>query len=186
MQLQPDRIIHNWRKRTPEHVYPRYETVRRRFESDLGAFTKFLALEELGEFRPNQCEVTYINIIEFPEGTDPHPRLEQITPFWSARPIGSLPEEFENALIQSQFVLKDATDEKPFGRLYVNFQPAVRQTDLTPVVRLEITARARPLEESVASAFDMLDEERSAIVRTFAALTTPEMHKLWGRTDGRQ
>jgi uncharacterized protein (TIGR04255 family) len=183
LQLQLDRIVHNWRKREREQVYPRYEAIRGRFEAEVATFAKFLATERLGELRPNQCEVTYINLIELPDGEDPQPKLHEITPLWLGPPSTSFPSEFENALIQSQFLLKESGDESPVGRIYVNFQPAVRQTDLTPVVRLEITARAKPRQESITDAFRLLDHERSAVVQTFAAVTTSEMHKIWGRTD---
>jgi uncharacterized protein (TIGR04255 family) len=184
MQLQQDRIIHNWRKKEREAIYPRYEAIRRGFESEIAIFTKFLKAESLGELRPNQCEVTYINIIEMPDGSDPQQKLEKITPLWSMRPSETVPGEFENALVQTRFRLVE--EGKPWGRMYVNFQPGLRQTDLTPVVRLEITARAKPREESISAAFQLLDRGRSAVVRTFAAVTTPEMHNFWGRTDARR
>jgi uncharacterized protein (TIGR04255 family) len=186
LQLQQDRIIHNWRKREKDQIYPRYETVRRQFQSEVAMFSKFLAAEQLGEIRPNQCEVTYINIIEFPEGSDPQSKLQDITPLWSTQLDADLPGEFENALVQAQFLLSNGHNAEPIGRIYVNFQPAVRQSDLTPVVRLEITARAKPPSETIDDAYKLLDDERSAVVRTFAAVTTPKMHHVWGRKDARR
>jgi uncharacterized protein (TIGR04255 family) len=186
LQLQQDRIIHNWRKREGGQIYPRYEAVRRQFKSDVAMFSKFLAAEQIGELRPNQCEVTYINIIEFPEGLDPQSKLQEITPLWSTHLNASFPGEFENALVQAQFLLSNGDDPKPIGRIYVNFQPAVRKADFIPVVRLEITARAMPPGETVDDAFKLLDDERSAVVRAFAAVTTPEMHQIWGRKDARR
>jgi uncharacterized protein (TIGR04255 family) len=186
LQIQQDRIIHNWRKREKDQIYPRYESVRRQFKSEVAMFSKFLVAEQLGELRPNQCEVTYINTIDFPEGLDPQSRLQEITPLWSTRLDADILGEFENALVQAQFLFRSGHDVEPIGRIYVNFQPAVRQTDLTPVVRLEITARAKPRGETIDDGFELLDEERSAVVRTFAAVTTPEMHEAWGRKDGRR
>ena len=180
LQVQQDRIIHNWRKRERQPIYPRYEAIRRSFEGEVSAFIKFLKAEQLGELRPNQCELTYINIIEMPDGSNPHLRFGEVTPLWSLRPGEPVPGEFESAVIQARFVL---ADEKPWGRVYVNFQPGVRQTDLSPVIRLEITARGKPKEESISEAFRLLDLERTAVVRTFAAVTSHEMHKVWGRKD---
>jgi uncharacterized protein (TIGR04255 family) len=185
LQIQQDRIIHNWRKRE-NMIYPRYEAVRRQFKYEVDMFSKFLAAEQLGELRPNQCEVTYINIIEFPEGLDPQSKLQDITPLWSTRVDADIPGEFENALVQAQFLLRNGHAAEPIGRIYVNFQPAVRQADLTPVVRLEITARAKPPSETIEDAYKLLDDERSAVVQTFAAVTTPEMHEVWGRKHARR
>jgi uncharacterized protein (TIGR04255 family) len=60
MQLQQDRILHNWRKQKEDQVYPRYEKVRSVFEREVAAFTKFAADEGFGDIKPNQCEVTYV------------------------------------------------------------------------------------------------------------------------------
>jgi uncharacterized protein (TIGR04255 family) len=181
LQVQQDRIIHNWRKREGQPIYPRYEAIRRAFESEIGAFSKFLKSEQLGELRPNQCEVTYINIIEMPDRSNPHLRLGDVTPLWSSRTSEPISGEFEVAGLQARFTLAD--EGKHWGRLYLNFQPAMRQTDFAPVIRLEITARGKPKEETISEALLLLDQERLAVVRTFAAVTTSEMHKVWGRKD---
>ncbi|MGA8654221.1 MAG: TIGR04255 family protein [Xanthobacteraceae bacterium] len=183
LQIQHDRILHNWRQQIDSsRVYPRYEAVKASLEKDLEVFQKWLADESIGEIKPNQCEVTYINII--PTGDDRYEHLEKITPLWAGAFSGSHPNSLERALVQTTFLF--SIDDAPAGRVYVNFQPAFLPNDLTPVVRLEVTARGRPRGESVADAFSFLDIERDQVVRTFAAVTTQEMHKLWGRTDAKR
>ena len=182
MQLQNDRIVHNWRKRETETEYPRYEPIADRFEREIGKFENFLRREHLGELRANQCEVTYINTIQLPDGADPHQHLNRITPLWSGS-FGSLDLlEPENVLTQARYIFKE--DGKPLGRVYVNFTPVIRNADLSPAVQLDITVRARPAEQSVEAAFDLLDREREIVVRTFAAVTTSEMHRVWERRGG--
>ena len=85
-------------------------------------------------------------------------------------------------MTQAQYILKE--DGAPFGRTYVNFTPVIRNVDLSPAVQLDITVRARPVGQSAEAAFDLLDREREIVVRTFAAVTAPEMHRIWGRRDG--
>lgn len=46
-----------------------------------------------------------------------------------------------------------------------------------------MTARGRPEKETLDAAFQLLDQERYAIVRAFTDVTREEMHKTWGRTD---
>jgi hypothetical protein len=75
------------------------------------------------------------------------------------------------------------TGEHLVQLLYVAFVPAFRVTDSGPVIQLEVMARGRPTAETVSAAFELLDEERDVVVRTFTAVTTSEMHKQWGRTD---
>jgi len=184
LQLQQDRIIHNWRKREDDPTYPRYETLRDRFRTEVDQFVAWLSEEQIGEVRPNQCEVTYVNIIQTPGAEKLHDRLEQITPLWTGRLSEPLNADFDDAQVRMRFRLK--TDEKAIGRVHVTFLPAVRQADLGEVIKLEITARGRPATESVNSAFDFFDIGRRAVVETFAAVTTLSMHNFWERTDGKR
>lgn len=183
LQVQQDRVLHNWRKREREQEYPRYETVRERFVSDLGVLGDFLDKEGLGEVRPNQCEVNYINSIELVDSDNPYSRLERITPLWTGRFAENYGNDIENTAIQSRFVLRQ--DGGPYGRVYVSFTPAVLPVENRSVVRLDITVRAKPREETLESAFDMLDQAREIVVRTFAAVTTPELWEMWGRTNAK-
>jgi uncharacterized protein (TIGR04255 family) len=182
LQVQQDRIVHNWRKREIEQEYPRYESIRGLFETEVGQFAEFLAAEGLGEIRPNQCEVTYVNSIELP-GEDNVPRqIGRITPFWGSTPEDGIGLEFENAGVQARFIIRDAG--APIGRVHVQFAPGILMSQNRPIIRLDITVRGRPREESLADALRLIDEERILVVRTFAAVTTQEMWNLWGRKDG--
>ncbi len=78
-----------------------------------------------------------------------------------------------------------ATDSQQFGRLYCTFTPTFSPIDQVPGMQLEITARGKPSESTVVSAFDLLDQQHVAVVETFAAVTTPELHQYWGRRDAR-
>jgi uncharacterized protein (TIGR04255 family) len=182
MQIQNDRIVHNWRKRGTEEEYPRYEPIADRLEGEIRKFEEFLQREGLGELRANQCEVTYINTIELLDGGDPHRQLERITPLWSGFVEGDHSLDPETVATQVRYVLKN--DGTPIGRVYVNFSSVVRIPDQTHGVQLSITVRARPQEPHVETALGLLDREREILVRTFAAVTTQEMHRLWERTDG--
>jgi uncharacterized protein (TIGR04255 family) len=83
VQFQQDRILHNWRKRSPQMKYPRYEPLRKTFMAEVGKLDAFFRKEGIGELRPNQCEVTYINTITLPNGLNPQQHLAQITPLWA-------------------------------------------------------------------------------------------------------
>jgi uncharacterized protein (TIGR04255 family) len=181
LQLQPDRIIHNWRQRNPEMPYPRYELIRRQFASEVAKLEALFRKERVGEIRPNHCEVTYINTISLPDGLNPHHHLDRITPLWTSKVSEPFAPELENATIQTRYILK--RQDSPYGRVYVSFIPAFLVTNSSPVIQLEVTAKGRPQAESVSAAFDLLDEERDVVVRTFTAVTTPAMHQQWGRTD---
>jgi uncharacterized protein (TIGR04255 family) len=183
LQIQQDRILHNWRQQVDNsRVYPRYEAVKASLKKELEIFQKWLAEEEIGEIKPNQCEVTYVNVIS--TGEDKYEHLEKITPLWAGVFSSDHPNTLERPSTQTTFLF--SVNDVPAGRVYVNFQPAFLPSDRTPVFRMEITARGRPRGESVADALSFLDIERDQVVRTFAAVTTKEMHKLWERTDAKR
>ena len=144
-------------------------------------FQEWLKFEELGEVIPNQCEVTYINIIKLPDGSNPHTQLHRISNIWSEKITLPASEKLEHSNVQLVSIFEK--DGKPAGRTYTNFQPAYTQATSEPVVKFDITVRGKPPGETVESAFEFLDMARAEVVNTFASLTTQEMHKFWERTD---
>jgi uncharacterized protein (TIGR04255 family) len=181
LQIQHDRIVHNWRIGEGAVSYPRYERVKAKLEKEFLAFAKWLDSERLGEIRPNQCEVTYTNLIEIDESDRVHADLSRLTPFWTDAVSEHMPAELEDITTSSRFIFSH--NEKPVGRVYVQFQPVFRQSDLHPMIKLEITARGQPEGETISDALAFLDVEHAQVVQTFAAVTSKEMHKAWGRKD---
>jgi uncharacterized protein (TIGR04255 family) len=178
LQFQPDRLIHNWRQQRPTDEYPRYEKIRQAFENEVSVFQRFLKEGDLGEVKPNQCEVIYINHIALPDGGDPRNSPQRIFVFWGNQATWEGLPGMEDAAAQLRFLLGD--EGKYVGRLYAQVSPVLRRTDLKPFLQLTLTARGRPQSETVQAAFDFLDFGREAIVRGFKALTKPEMHRYWG------
>jgi uncharacterized protein (TIGR04255 family) len=183
LQVQQDRIIHNWRV-LDGATYPRYEKLRSRFEKEVSEFSDWLAAESLGEMLPNQCEVTYTNLIELEESDHVHADLSKLTPLWTDPISDEISSELEDVTINTRFVFSH--NGKSAGRVYVQFQPVLRQSDFQPMIKLEITARGRPEHETKSAAFDFLDIEHREVVRTFAGVTTEEMQEIWGRIDARK
>lgn len=62
LQLQPDRFAFNWCRNDAED-YPRYATNRPKLFEEFDRFCKFAASHDLGDVKPNICEVTYVNKI---------------------------------------------------------------------------------------------------------------------------
>jgi uncharacterized protein (TIGR04255 family) len=181
LQLQQDHMYRNWRHRKDGDVYPRYEYVRDGLRSDFEKFAKFVQSEKLGEIRPNQADVTYVNIIKFNPEADPHKEVERVLSIANPWPKGEDLPELENTLIQSRAILH--RDGQPTCRLYVQLQPVIIPDTGQPAMRLEITARGKPNGESLHDVFNLLDFAHEGVVRTFGAITTRAMHKEWGRKD---
>src|SRR5579864_6124999 len=83
IQIQPDRFLRNWRRVKGDEAYPRYATLRPRFEDDWAKFRKFLQENRLMQPQVVQCGVTYLNNIDKGSGWDTFADLSNVTPLWS-------------------------------------------------------------------------------------------------------
>jgi uncharacterized protein (TIGR04255 family) len=177
IQVQSDRFIHNWRKTESEEEYPHYELIQEKFRKAISIFETFLRDNSLGELRPNQCEIAYINQIDLPDDMNPHENLQKIFRFLneSLVPVSSL--KFEDSNIQMRYIIEDGNEK--LGRIHIHIMPALRITDQKPIIQLSLTVRGKPKEETIESVFNFFDQGRSLIVKSFDSLTTPEMHVRW-------
>jgi len=84
VQFQRDRLVHNWRRTTPEEPYPHYENLRPAFERDLHDLVSFLEEQGLPPVSPVQCELTYVNPIPA-EDLGPDRSLSALVVPWTDR-----------------------------------------------------------------------------------------------------
>ena len=88
----------------------------------------------------------------------------------------------EDAGLRLRFVIPNKEGE-PIGRLHAALEPGYRTDDRRPMFVLELTARGAPLGEGITGVLAFLDLGREWVVRGFTSMTTPVMHKEWGRKD---
>jgi uncharacterized protein (TIGR04255 family) len=180
VQVQHDRFVRNWRRNEEARDYPRYSRLRDRFRTDFEAFCRLVEEQEWGTVEANQCEVTYLNMIPAGEGWGDHGDLEQVLTVFSARYTDERLAKPEEATVELQFVMRDETGE-PVGRLHISASPMLLVSDNRPTLRLALTARGRPPGSGMEAVMAFFDRGHEAIVRGFASITTPEMHKVWKR-----
>jgi uncharacterized protein (TIGR04255 family) len=174
LQVQTDRFIKNWRKSGEGDAYPRYKRVKEWFEQDFKEFQDFASREKLGTIDVNQCEVTYVNHIVAGEGWASHADLDKVLTMWK-RPGAPFPGQAEDAAFHARFPIKDSSGH-PVGRLHVDVQAAIRNTDNKSMFVLNLTARGL-----LGKSTEFFDLGHEWIVRSFAEMTTTEMHKVWKR-----
>lgn len=186
IQVQNTRLHLNWLKR-PDQVYPRYETIRDGSDGDDGfipifeRFAKFVTDQQLGEFRPNQWEVTYVN--DIPRGT-----VWETPADWGFfAPLAGMPD------IVGLISAESFGGEWHFGipgergRLHVNWQHAKgKEGGLSDWIRLTFTARGPILDadHSVSAVVRGLDLGRETIVRAFDRLMSDHARSYWGSRHG--
>ena len=181
VQVQNGRLHFNWLGAAGGD-YPRYEAVRAGFVEALDSFQNFIAHADVGNFRPNQWEVTYIN--QIPQGTVWSSPADW-TFFGPLRGIPTLDGVVEG---------EDFTGEWHFmlpgqrGRLHLEWQHALRTTPEQQgreVIQLTLTARGpvEATENNTQPILEGLDFGRAAIVKTFASLMSDEANMKWGLKD---
>ncbi len=179
IQIQQDRLLHNWRKTKEGDGYPRYESVREEFKEDLKQFYNFVKNEKIGIISPNQCEVIYINHITADEVWKDHSDLGNVIPSWNPKYSDDYLWEPENIKLATQYIFNKPDSEEPWGRLYINIQPAFLIRDKQPIYTMTLTARGCPLTPDLNGILQFLDFGRENIVRGFTSFTSEEMHKMW-------
>ncbi len=180
VQIQQDRFIRNWRKQDDSDEYPRYTRLRDLFRDDFSVFCDLIKSQQWGAIEPNQCEVTYVNIIPAGDGWDDHGDLHRVLTVFSQRYSDDHLGKPEEASVSLQFILGEDGGE-PVGRLHVSASPTFRISDNHAAIRLTLTARGKPEGTGVDGVMTFHDRGHEAIVRGFASITTPEMHEVWKR-----
>lgn len=183
VQLQADRLMLNWRRVELGDTYPRYATLRPKFDAlreQVGGI-----ISRLGRDRPvvDQVEVTYINELAgtHEPAPDRHPPLAgMLTTIVDLGSGGFLPlPEDVGYLARFRIPAPDGSGE-PIGRLLVSTDAAYRKADQQPIYLLKLTANFVGRLTTEESVIDMLNIGRSWVVNGFLQLTTPEIQAQWG------
>ena len=176
IQVQNGCIHFNWLGQTGG-TYPRYENVQECFASAFKRFAQYVAEEKVGDFRPNQWEVTYLNHI--PKGTV----WETPNDWGFFQPLGMVPTV--EGLVQGEsfnggwhFVLPEQR-----GRLHVQWRHGRKsEPEGQEMIVLTLTARG-PVAETkdiVQTILDGLDLGHETIVRSFAGFMDKAANNYWG------
>jgi uncharacterized protein (TIGR04255 family) len=174
IQVQHDRFIHNWRKTEEQQEYPRYENViRPAFGKEWDRFCSFLDQQGIGSPEIQQCEVQYVNHIDF-EGWKSFTDLIDAFETWPGG-HGFLPIP-EGTSFNTSYLIPDHA-----GRLRIVAQPAVRHLDGKTVIQLTLIARGQPKSSHRDAILEWFDLGRQWIVRGFAEFTSTKMHQIWQR-----
>lgn len=179
IQLQRDWFACNWRKVDPDAEYGRWSHRRDSFHTWFSSFVRFISELNLGAVRPTQCEVTYLNHIHPDSVWSSHSELAKITTL-AGKPRDFLPPA-EEVRLHYKYVI--GSDGVRVGRLHVQCDPVIDRKDGTPAFAFNLTARGAPFDESVEGVLKFLEVGREWVTRSFKAITTTEMHHVWGIRD---
>jgi uncharacterized protein (TIGR04255 family) len=170
-QFQEDRLLLNWRRQGQNSTYPRHEKLIEVFSDYLGKLDRLFKVNYVDGLNINQAEVTYLNTIplsNFSEAGD-----------WIK--LFGLPELKIELLNATLTEIVESAEGKPTARMSYDVQPVWEQVTGQKAIRLSLTCRGKPGDESTASALSFIAEARENIVRRFCDLTTEKAHEIWGR-----
>jgi uncharacterized protein (TIGR04255 family) len=123
IQVQRDRLLHNWRKIRPSDEYPRYGTVKTKFKEQCMEFISFLAENQIGSVIPIQFEMTYLNHIPVGNGWHSLDDVGKVFPDFAWRSRSRFFGRPENINWRTTFALPDNK-----GRLHLSIQTALIET----------------------------------------------------------
>lgn len=165
VQVQRDRLIHNWRKVSLNSNYPRYEILIKDFQEHFNSFNSFIEEAEFERIEILQYELTYAN--QIPQG-EAWETLED---------IGNIFPDFKWQTGSNRFLSKpqnidwDTSFELPekLGRLHIS----IRSTTLNnhPTLLFALTVRGIGGYDSPDSMQSWFDIAHEWIVQAFADLT---------------
>jgi uncharacterized protein (TIGR04255 family) len=178
IQVQRDRLHHNWKKEKDTDQYPHYEYVISNFRKCLEKFEEFLQENALDFIQPLQYELTYINHIPQGEGWDKLSDLGNVFRdfSWARDERRFLPDP-EAINWQTSFILPQRS-----GRLHQSIRLGKRRSDGRPTLLLEFTARGMAGDKSRSAMWSWFDMAHEWIVCGFADLTAENIqNNVWRR-----
>lgn len=174
LQLQEDRLLHNWRRLQVDDEYPNFERCIEKFESAWSRFLRFCESEQLPTPQPDQLELTYMNHIPQGMGWSRLSEIEAVLPDLSWR-------RGERALPAPVGVQWQVTFNLPLDRtrLHASVKSGRRPVDKMFVLLCELTVRgAVPPNSDFMGWFA---EARRWCNRAFADLTSSMVQsEHWG------
>jgi uncharacterized protein (TIGR04255 family) len=189
VQVQSDRFMRNWRRyHNAEMVYPSYDGHNRpEFLLDFETFRSFVIEQGWGELNIDQCEVAYVNHIKPGKGWKDFSQLDRVFKGWASEYPRLAGSAANSIACRIRHEVSDGHD-KFIGHLFIELDSAYAvptppaSGELSPLFQLQLIVRGRPLREGVQGVMEFMDRAHSIIVKSFAAITTPKMHKIWERT----
>jgi len=179
IQLQTDKLIFNWRSGAHGSSYPHFEAIQEKFAK---AYDELEALAKADKYEvtPNQCEVVYVNSILTATTNIPLSQPQKVFRQWDDEHGPEWLQPLEDLAFNARYRLNDEAGN-PFGRLTVSSTAGWAAKEASPAFQLQMMARGQPRGPGYTGVAAFHDHAHKAIVRCFAAITTPEMHKLWER-----
>ncbi len=175
IQFQIDRLYFNWRRR--QNDYPRYDHIINNFVSVLTTVAEFFLKLKLGDLKPIEYELSYINHIPKGQGWETIDDLTKVFSdfVWIQSKTRFLPNPDKIAW-QAEFPLPENK-----GNLQINLKQATRTEDNVPLLILELKIRGNSESLDENTIREWFNSAHEWIVKGFTDLTSSKIQKFWRR-----
>jgi uncharacterized protein (TIGR04255 family) len=177
VQLQPDRLLFNWREGPSRAPYPRFKTIMGKFRPIFTKFKKFISDNKLGELSLVQTDVAYINHIKFGHGFESFADIGEVFPDFSWRRGDRFVSPIENFQFRSNHHLPDD------GILQISILSARSTADKMPIIRFDLMARGSAASlKNQDDIWNWYNLANTWIVDSFIDMTSKAMQRdVWKR-----
>lgn len=178
VQVQPDRLVLNWRKIRPDDQYPRFPFMRQRFVHEWTRFRGFLRTEQLRAPATAHGEIAYVNTVTSSRTWQTHADAGKVFRQLRALQLPASTVALEDVRMYQRFLFPNRAGALT-GRLHVQVEPVTALDTGAPAFQFTLTARGAP-SDTDENLMDFMEAGRERIVRVFQAMTTDAMHLEWG------
>lgn len=169
IQIQKDRFIHNWRKKDDEDNYPSFENVFKEFTQRLWQFENFLDENKLGEIKPVQFELTYVNHI--PKDDRIWGSLDDLSNLFIAFSGSTSSKKFLSKMKGMSYVTNYSLPDGE-GIFATKLDSAIHNDTQKEILRLTMLTKGITKEKSLSSLSRWFNMAHEWIVLGFEDITT--------------
>lgn len=178
VQVQRNRFYHNWRKQDGKPVYPRFDSVYRKFVERLDEFRGFLRESLNADLNLTGFELTYVNQLQVGEGWN---ELADIGPLFAGANYGD-PQRRWLKNVEGLNWNSAYRMERGQGQLIVKLRSALRKADRKPVLGLELSAQIAGVPDVPMNTW--FETAHQYIVKGFEDITDPKAQRdAWGKQE---
>jgi len=184
VQLQPNRLVQNWRRQSGGGEYPRFPAVLGQFWESIQSLED--VTDGLGLSSPviNQADVTYFNNIDVAEGETYPEAFRRIFAWPSVQEFSGDAHGFrlepESCTLSFRARVFAPGSTSACARLVATAEPAETEEG-KKIVRFWLRFRGPPPHVHKEGLEEFLLAGRAAIVKSFTDLTSETCHSLWQR-----
>ena len=163
IQLQPDRLLFNWRKTSDDEEYPHFDSVFKEFKKIYDG----LVNEDLQQ-KINQLEMTYVDhfLMEDFKQNDYNPsqvlNIIDLTTF----------DEVKSIEQNISFPVRNLN-----SNIHLNIRSATRKNDQKKILRMDTTCRGAPGNKDINNWYE---EAHDKLLELFSHITTDKAKTKWG------